>query len=149
MTSSCTSARLSGPPAFDCTAFFRSSSFDLSVALEGQPLDGRIFHDRDQDVRAVAHDLHVFEQAGAVKALDCRIERCGIEGAVGGRMKMRANHVGVDVPVAGDRDHRRGLACRPDLPGRKGHPPANKKAEKRRCHPTKHERRSAAHPART
>ena len=78
--------------------------FDLFVALEGEPIDGRVFHDRDKNAFAVARNLDVFKKAGGVEALHRRIERCGIERAVRRGMKLRADHVGIDVPVAGDRD---------------------------------------------
>jgi hypothetical protein len=53
--------------------------FDLFVALEGEPRDARIFHDGDDNALALTRDLDVFEQAGAVEALDRHIERGGIE----------------------------------------------------------------------
>jgi hypothetical protein len=119
------------------------------VALEGKPLDGRIFRDGDEDARAVGRDLHVFEQAGAVKALHRCIERGGIECAVSGGVKMRADHVGVDMPVTGDCDSRRRLRCSGRLPSHRGDAPTNQEAEKCGCHPTKHERGSATQPGAT
>ena len=92
------------PAGFRLHGFLQVFVFDLFVALEGEPPDDRIFRDGDEDTRALARNLHVFEQAGAVEALDCRIERGGIECAVSGRVKMRADHVGVDVPIAGNGD---------------------------------------------
>ena len=137
------------PTGFRLHGFLQIFVFDLFVAFESEPLDGRIFHDGDEDARAVARNLHVFEQAGAVKALDCNIERGGIECAVGGRVKMRADHVGVDVPVAVDCDSRRRLRGSGQLPSRRGDTPTNQEAEKCGCHPTKHERGSATQPGAT
>ena len=134
------------PAGFRLHRFLQVLVFDLFVALEGEPPDGRIFRDGDEDTRALARDLHVFEQAGAVKALDSSIERGRIECAVSGRVKMRADHVGVDVPIAGNSDSRRSLCSLGQPPSRRGDTPTNQEAEKCGCHPTKHERGSATQP---
>ncbi len=67
------------------------------------------------DAVAVARDLHVLEQAGGVKALERGIERRGVDCPVGRGMEIGPDHVGADMPVAGNRDRGIGKlesACR-------------------------------------
>src|SRR4029077_17402440 len=107
-----TPARANGPPAFDCTVFLRSSSFDFLVALERHPFDRWIFDDLDQNAIPVPGNGHVLEHPGRVKALERRVERARIESPVGAGVKMRTDHRRVDVPVAGDGDRGLRLAGR-------------------------------------
>ena len=79
---------------------------DLFIALEADDADGRIFNDVDHDAGAAARDLHILEQAGRIKPLEPGIERRRVEPSVRRRMKIRADHAGVDVPIAGYRDWR-------------------------------------------
>ena len=57
------------PAGLRSHGFLEVFVLDLFVAIEGQPLDGRIFHDGHENALAVARDLYVREQAAAVKAL--------------------------------------------------------------------------------
>ena len=87
-------------------------ALELLVALEHNSVDGRIFHDRDEDAAAVPRKFYVQEKTRGVEALKRRVERRLGEPAVGAGVKMRADHRRIDAPVAGDRDRRIRHRCR-------------------------------------
>ena len=63
-----------------------------------------VCYDTDENALTLTFDLHVREQAGGIKVFQRRIECYGVDCAIGGRMELRADHVRIDVPVAGDDD---------------------------------------------
>ena len=71
--------------------------------------DRRIFDDLHQDAIALVRNLHVLEQAGGIEALERRIERRGIEVSVGRGVKIGADHIGADMPIAVNRDQGIGI----------------------------------------
>ena len=134
------------PARFRLHRLLRVLLLDLLVALESHPLDRRIFDDLDQDVIAVPGNGHVLEQPGRVEALERHIERRRIEVSVGVGMKMRTDHLRVDVPVAadGDRGLRRACGERTRASG-EGEEQESKYDESAECDPARH-RSTASRP---
>ena len=74
------------------------------VALEGNTDDGRVLDDRYEYGVAVVRNLYILEQPGGIEVFQRRIERGCIELAVRRGVKIRADGIGTDMPVAGHRD---------------------------------------------
>ena len=77
---------------------------ELVVALEGDADEGRVLDDRYKHGIAVVRDFHVLEQPGGVKPFQRRIERDSIKLAACRGMKIRADRIRADVPVARHRN---------------------------------------------
>ena len=93
---------------------------DLAVAFEGEPLDERVFHHRDEQSRAGTGDAHVLEQAGGVERLQGAIELRGIGRLALPGMEVRADRICFDALVALDPDGR--LRLRVGGAGRRNQP---------------------------
>ena len=82
------------------------------VALESDAIDERGFDHRDGQAVGGARDLHVREQAAGVKRLETRVDRGGVERLARLRFEITADGVGLEAPVALDRDRRDGALRR-------------------------------------
>ena len=98
-------ARDSVPRALDWISCCELLVLDLVVALEGEPVDDRRFHDGDDEPAARLGDADVLEQAGRVKRLQAR-NRSWRRRDVrrDASLEIRADGVGFDAAIALDDD---------------------------------------------
>ncbi len=96
----------------------------LLVALEGDPVDHRVLHHRDDQPAAGVADAHVGKQSGRVKRLEAFVDLGGTQLAAWAGLEIGADGGRLDPPVAFNDDGIDGLRnC--DARRRNCHHPGN------------------------